>query len=337
MATEVKRDRGYGRRVRVGALVLIAIGFLVLAVYQVGRIFNVFSSRYELVTLVPTAAGLREGAAVTLAGQRVGQLREIEFIPLMERTDTNNVSMILSVDEELREQIRENSRAYIRSQGLLGDKYIDISPGTRQYAVLEAGDTIPSGAIVDLETVLATASSTLEEAQLVLADIRGITGPMTAGEGTMGRLLRDDVLYERMIAATTELAVLLNSINESEGTFGRLIHDPTFYQRATGALAALDTLTTVALHSDGTLARLLRDDSLYVRAVGSMAALDSALIGVNQLVVRLNAGDGTLSRLLEDPELYDQLLKSVIDLQTLIIDIRENPGKYAPPIQVEVF
>lgn len=337
MATQVKRDTGTGRRLRVGALVAAALLVLILSTYQVGRIFNVFSSRYELVTLAPTAAGLRDGAAVTLAGQRVGQIESIRFIPLDDARTENRVSIALSIDENVQDQIRADSRAFFRTQGLLGDKFIDISPGTPRHAILAEGDTLVSAEIVDLETVLETASMTLDSAQAVIGDVRLVTGGLARGEGTIGRMLEDDALYDRMVVATGQLAALLGSINRSEGTLGRIIRDPTLYNQASGAIAQLDTLTATALHGDGTIGKLLRDDQLYARATGSVASLDSSLVKVNALLTRVTEGDGTIDRLLSDPALYEGLLKAVVDLQTLILDVRANPQKYKPNIQVDVF
>ena len=61
-------------RIRVALLLAIALAILVFAVYKAGEVFDVFAERYELVTLLPDASGLREGGAVTLAGQRIGLL-----------------------------------------------------------------------------------------------------------------------------------------------------------------------------------------------------------------------------------------------------------------------
>ncbi|MGH7475038.1 MAG: MlaD family protein [Longimicrobiales bacterium] len=337
MPTPVKRDRGFGRQLRVVALLVVGLTLISLAVYQVGKIFNVFASQYTLVTLAPSAAGLREGAQVTLAGQLVGQVAAVEFIPVTRPRGANNVSIHVSVDEAVREQIRSDSRAFIRSQGLLGDKYIDIAPGSPTMPVLASGDTLPSAEVVDLESVLATAATTMVEAQAVIEEVRGITAAITRGEGTLGQLVVDDVLYQRLAGVTGELALLLQSMNRSDGTLGRLIHDPVLYERTSMTIARLDTLTNEALHADGTIGRMLRDDALYDQALGTVAGLDSALVNASALLARVNDGDGTLQRLVADPGLYDQLLKAVVDLQTLILDIRQNPDKYKPNIRVDVF
>src|SRR5690348_12877873 len=120
------------REVRVLGLVIIGVLLLIYGVYRVGKIFDVFASRYTLVTLVPDVAGLREGAPVTIAGQRVGQVTHIGFIPVDQKRGAPNLELQLDIAENVKDQIRRDSRAFMRAQGLLGDKYVDISPGTRR-------------------------------------------------------------------------------------------------------------------------------------------------------------------------------------------------------------
>lgn len=331
---KLNRGRQTARQVRVAVVVVVALLFMVYAVYQVGRLFDVFADRYPLVTLVENSAGLIEGAPVTVAGQRVGQVAEIRFIPVEARSGEANLYVRLSLNESVRNQIREDSRAALRTQGLLGDRLVDISPGSPRYAVLEPGDTIPSEVALDYEQVLQTAASTLDEVQDILVDLETLTSALASGEGTIGALLADDRLYERMTTATTELAGLLRAVNRSDGTLARLIRDPALYNRMDQALLRLDSLGAVVMEGDGTLGRLVRDDSLYESLVGVTGRADSALVGLDRFLERLNDGDGTLSRLVEDPALYDQLLQTIVDLQTLVAELREDPSALSPEIRV---
>jgi phospholipid/cholesterol/gamma-HCH transport system substrate-binding protein len=133
---KLSRGTQTASQARVG--VVIALGLLVLAVgiYQVGKLFDVFARRYSLFTLVENSAGLSSGAPVTLAGQRVGQVDEVQFIPVHERVGTANIRIRFSVNRNIQEQIREDSRAKLRTMGLLGDKILDLSVGTPRYPVL---------------------------------------------------------------------------------------------------------------------------------------------------------------------------------------------------------
>lgn len=331
-----KLNRGgqVGRQTRVGAVLIVGILILMYGVYEVGRLFDVFADRYALVTLVENSGGLTTGAPVTLAGQRVGQVDEIRFIPVAERAGEATVRIRLSLNRSVRDQIRADSRAMLRTQGLLGDRLVEISPGSAAAPMLEPGDTIPSVAALDYEDVLFATATTLEHLQNVIVDLQLLTGSLARGEGTIGALLADDRLYERMTVATTELAGLLRTVNGSDGTLSRLIRDPGLYDRMDVALVRLDSLAGAILDGDGTLGRLVRDDSLYAGLVAVTVRADSAVAGLGTFVQEMNRADGSLARLLDDPELYDQLLRTVVDLQTLVAQIRENPEALSPRIRV---
>jgi phospholipid/cholesterol/gamma-HCH transport system substrate-binding protein len=324
-------------QMRVGVVIIVSVLILIFATYQVGRLFDVFASRYQLVMLVENSAGLMPGAPVTLAGQRVGQVSEVQFIPVHQRVGDANIRIRLGVNREVQDQIREDSRASLRTQGLLGDRFIDITPGSPARRILAEGDTIWAEPALDIEVVLETAARTLGDVQGIAVDLKETTGRLAAGEGTVGALLTDDRLYERMAAASGELAVLINTLNRADGTISRLIHDPAMYQRMEAALVRLDSLGAMALSGRGTLGRLLVDEGLYEGLVGVVGRADTTLAGVEGFVLEMTEADGTVRRLMEDPALYDELLKAIVDVQNLINAIRENPREYRPDVHIRVF
>src|SRR5688500_3741743 len=140
-------------QLRVGLVILAAVGIVVLAGYKLGQAANLFTRRYELVVFLPAANGLRVGGSVTLAGQLVGTVKEIEFLPVDFDT-TRNLRVVTRIDRALREQIRRDSEARLRTMGLLGDKVLDISPGTPKFAVLDQGDTLRVATALDYEDVI---------------------------------------------------------------------------------------------------------------------------------------------------------------------------------------
>ena len=337
MAGSLQRQTFEWRQARVALLIAVGLGLLIWGIYRVGKIFDVFDDRYTIMTLLPNVAGLREGAVVSLAGQRIGKVEEIGFIPLRQKRGGNHLLLKLEVGESVREQIRSDSRALVRAQGVLGDKFIDITPGSLRGTVLAAGDTIPAATMMDIEQFLAKASDAMDRANVIVNDLRDITGGMARGEGTMGALLRDDQLYVRMLGATDEMNKLLIQVNRGEGALTRMIYDPQLYHRMVSAVARVDSLGGLVLNGRGSLSQLLKSDSLYRGLVGLTTKGDAAAAEFSALLQKVNATDGTFNRMLTDPRLFDELLKSVTDLQTLLADVRQNPKKYVPDVNVKVF
>lgn len=333
-AARLRRKTFEWKQARVAALVTFAVLLLTYGIYRVGKVFDVFASRYELSVLVPTALGLREGAPVTLAGQRIGQVRNIDFIPVERKLGGNNLRVVLAISHEVQEQIRLDSRAFLRTQGLLGDKFVDIEPGTPGARILEPGDTLAAGRSVDVDEFMTTAARALEQATTMVADLRDLAGGLMRGEGTAGLLLQDERLYADLTGVTIELRRTLAEINRADGTFGRLIHDPTLYHRLHAAVTRLDSLGALILHGNGSISMLLRSDSVYRSMLGTLSTADSTVTDFASFVRRMTQGEGSMQKLMTDPALYDEFLKAVVDVQTLINDIRMNPTKYRPTIRV---
>jgi phospholipid/cholesterol/gamma-HCH transport system substrate-binding protein len=323
--------------VRVAILGAVGLLLLAYAVYRVGGVFDIFARRYEVVTLVPSAQGLRTGAPVTLAGQHVGQVSAIEFIPPAQKVGANNLRLRLAISERVRDQIRADSRAFLRTQGLLGDKFVDIAPGSPGMPILVEGDTVPAGEIASIDQIMEHAGSAIDTAMFVISGLRAITEGVARGEGTIGRLLTEEQLYNELVATTASLRRTIQELNRADGTFGRLLHDPALYESVTGAVARLDSVGALALHSDGTVGQLLRSDTLHRSLLSTVARADTAVAHLSQFLGEMTEGDGTIQRLFTDPALYDEVLRAIVDVQNLINAIRVDPERYRPDVRVRVF
>lgn len=307
-------------QLRVGVVILIGLIILTLAVYRLGQAANLFTSRYELHAFVASAHGIRIGGSVAVAGQMAGTIRRIDFLP-PDADTTRNLRVLLEVDERLREQIRSDSRAQIRTVGLLGDKIIDISPGTPRHPPLEPGDTIAVAPSLDYEEVIAQAAEAVNDLVGLTADLRQITGGLIRGEGTLGQLVTNRTLYDQLSGTLAQTNTLLTRLSRSEGTFGRILEDPALYHQMTSAVAQFDSLLLHVNTDNGTLGRLLRDDSLYVNLVGITTGADS-------LMSLMTQGDGFAAKMMRDQELYDRLNKLVTDLGAVVEDVRREPRRY---------
>lgn len=307
-------------QLRVAGIILVALAVLALAGYKLGQAANLFSSRYELVVFLPNANGLRQGGSVTLAGQLVGTVKEIEFLPVDYDT-LRNLRVVARIDESLREQIRRDSEVRLRTMGLLGDKVLDISPGTPQYPVLQPGDTLRVAPALDYEAVLAKAAGAVDDVVALSHDLRVITSGLAKGQGTMGQLLTNRAMYDQMTGAMARANALFASLQNPNGTFGRMLNDPTLYNRVSNTVAALDSTLSAINSSQGTMGRLLRDTTLYENLVGIAQGADS-------LVRMMSSDQGTMGRLLGDQTLYEQLVKLTTDLSAVLADVRRDPRRY---------
>lgn len=160
--------------VRVAVLAIVALGILTFAVVKLGQAARLFSRRYSLYAFIPNASGLRVGGQVTVAGQLAGSISDIEFLPVDNDT-MQNLRVTVQIDEDLQQQVRRDSRVMLRNQGLLGDRFFDITPGTPRFRVLHQGDTLELGPSVDYDVMILRASAVLTDVAGLTHELRGIT------------------------------------------------------------------------------------------------------------------------------------------------------------------
>lgn len=305
---------------RVGAFAIVALAILTYAVIKLGKAARIFSTRYTLVAFVQNANGLREGGQVTVAGQLAGSIKKIEFLPV-DMDTTRNLRITVEIDEALRQQVREDSRVILRNQGLLGDRYFDITPGTPRFRPLHTGDTLLLGTSVDYDVMIQRAAAALADVTSLTHDLRGLTQSLVKGEGTMGQLLTNRELYDRLNSTLGQTSRLLARLQNPNGSVGRLLDDPQLYLNLTQMIASVDTLVTRVNSGKGTAGKLLQDDSLYNNLVTVTARADS-------LVTIMSHGNGTAGKLLSDPQLYDQFVQAVQHLNEILADVKKNPKRY---------
>jgi phospholipid/cholesterol/gamma-HCH transport system substrate-binding protein len=317
-------------QLKVGALILVALVILGVAILKLGDAGNLFGKRYRLVAYVASASGLRVGGPVTVAGQLAGSIKDIQFLPVDADT-TRNLKLIVEVNSALREQVRQDSRAKIKTLGLLGDKVFDITVGTPKYRALREGDTLVIAPSIDYEAVVQQASGAISEVVRLTRDLSRVTSSINRGEGTLGQLVTNRQLYDQLNATLARTSSLMARLENPRGTIGRLLDDPSLYNSLNRAIASADTVISQINSGSGSVGKLLRDDTLYIH-------LNSVVSRADSLVSSMSSGNGTIKKLFTDQQLYDQLVKTVTELNNVLVEVRRDPRRYTPGmIQVKLF
>jgi len=317
-------------QLKVGALILVALIILGVGILKLGDAGNLFGKRYRLVAYVASATGMRIGGPVTVAGQLAGSIKDIRFLPVDADT-TRNLELVVEVNSALREQVRRDSRARIKTMGLLGDKVFDITVGTPKYRALHEGDTLPIAPSLDYEAVVQQASAAINEVVRLTQDLSKVTSSINRGEGTLGQLVTNRQLYDQLNSTLSRTSSLMARLENPRGTIGRLLDDPSLYTSLNRTLASTDTLISQINSGRGSVGKLLHDDTLYVHLVSVVSRADS-------LMNTLASGKGTMQKLFTDQQLYDQLVKTVTELNNVLVEVRRDPRRYTPGLfQIKVF
>jgi phospholipid/cholesterol/gamma-HCH transport system substrate-binding protein len=314
-------------QLKVGSLIVVALLVLAVALFKLGEAVNLFAKRYELHAFLKEAGGLRVGGSVMVAGQLAGNIKEIEFLPVDNDT-LRNIKILIAIDQKLQEQVRQDSRARIRTLGLLGDKIVDISPGTPKTAPLMNGDTVRVQIALDYDEILTKAASAVDDVVGLTKDMRVLTRQLVAGKGTMGQLLTNPSLYNQLEGTLGRTNDLLARVQNSRGTMARFLDDPKLYDEMVSAVGGVNSLITSMRSPNSSMGRLITDSTMYAQGVATIQRFAAIAANADTLMKNMAAGKGTVGKALTDDELYTSLQKLVNDFSSLLADIRKDPSRY---------
>ena len=175
-----------------------------------------FTRHYTLKAYLPSAGDLREGAQVRLAGISVGNVAKIRISPY---TDPQRaVEVDLKIARTFQNEIRADSVASVETVGLLGDSYVDITRGTAGQEVIADGGAVKTAEKADIAAVMQNTNQVIMNLNALSAKLDDITTQIQAGKGSMGKLLYDQALYNKMDATVSSAQALVDRAQRGEGT-----------------------------------------------------------------------------------------------------------------------
>ncbi len=309
-------------KLKVGIVITLALATLFVTVFFAGGIENLLFPRVELKALIQDVKGLRKGSPVWLSGIEIGAVKNIHLHPEF------GTIITLSVKESALEYIRKDSSASVLTMGLLGDKYVELSPGTKEASPVRPGDTIHGTAQMELKDVMEVGTVSIQKMSDFIKKLDSLVTNIEKGEGSISKLLKDPALYDNLADATRSLALGLRDMRNAQGTLKLLVEDPSLYNNLLAASASFEELSKKMNESSGTLKKLAEDPALYNKLVSATTAVETFSVRLNSVLETIDKGEGVAGSLVKDKELADDLKSAVTELKTLIRDLKENPKKY---------
>ena len=326
---------------KIGLVSIVAIVMAVVLIFLLGGEGGFFWQRYPLKTVFSNIAGLKAGSPVRIAGVEVGSVTDVAF-------SGDQVEVVMEVNRERQPLVTSTSVATLGTVSLLGEAAVDITASTEGTPIAEWG-YVPS------ERATGSLGSVAEQAEAGLEQLSGLLGDLRNGQGTAGKLLTDEGLYQEITAFLSAAEQVTSGINDGRGTLGRLATDPAaamaleasmanlemvtariragegslgqlltddaLSQSVTSATTNLDAITDRINRGEGTAGKLLSDDELYSRLTSMAERLDNVMGALEQ-------GEGTAGQMLRDRQLYENMNGAVSELRSLVQDIREDPRRY---------
>ncbi len=202
---------------KVGIFMLIGITILFIIVFSIGDIY-LARPGYRIRVVFTFASGLTSSAPVRLAGVKVGQVEKIDLI--YDKAEERTKAIVRAwIDGSA--NIEEDAQITINTLGLLGEKYLEIFPGTRGKAFVKEGATMVGHDPIPMERVTENLKTLSESVTVIVERLR-------KGEGTIGKLLVEDAVYQDLKSTMGNIKDFSGDLKR-EGGIGRLLFEEPMY------------------------------------------------------------------------------------------------------------
>jgi phospholipid/cholesterol/gamma-HCH transport system substrate-binding protein len=251
------------RQARLGLVILLGLTTLVAILFILASQGNLLSRTFTVRATFDRVGGLLPGASVLYNGVSVGRVQAVE----LPTVPGQPIMVRMAVDEKAHPLIREDSRALIQTDGLVGNMIVALTDGSPRSPQVAQNGLITGVNPLDLSRVSDRVFESVARFDSLSTGLAFIMDDVRAGNGTLGRFLYDPALYDATVGATAEFQVTLRSVTARADNLVVIAEDAT-----RGVASILQKVDA----GDGTLARFLNDDEVYTTFLSTAAQLQAA-------------------------------------------------------------
>lgn len=322
------------KSIRVGALVAISLGVLMVMVFFIGSEQKIFARKNEYEVRFDSVAGLAEGNPVKISGVTVGAVRDIQ---LPRDPKQRDVKISLMIDRKYAERIRGDSRARLKKLGLLaGDSYIDVTPGDPRFPALEPGTVIPAQRQTNVDQLISSGEDLVDNFVQISYSLKNVLNRVDRGEGLLGELTSSPETKQRItdtfLTTLNKTNAVLAHVESGRGVAGKMIYDDKFADQLTTSLASsaqsLQAITGNIQHGletgNGFLPAMMNDPEGKKKVYELIDNLRTTSANLAVFSTSLQTGQGLVPRLINDKAYGDQALS---EFTTLVHQLNDTVTK----------
>lgn len=299
-------DKETSHRIRLGIFIISGLILLIVGLYLIGSNRNIFGRNITLYTTFYNISGLQVGNNVRFSGIDVGTVKKLEIV-----NDTT-VKVTMQMDENLTRFIRINSVASIGTDGLMGNKLINIDPGTQDAQQIADGTTIPSSKGVDTEQMLRTLNQTNQNVSMISEDLRILTGNINKSRGTLYTVLMDTTLAYSLKHTLTNIEVISNNLGNFTSELSAVVKG---VQDGQGTLGGL-------LNDSSSISKSFKNSLVQIEE--SSKNLNSITLELKTAMDKINSGQGPAGVLANDQVAAEHLKRTLANLDSSSANFNEN-------------
>ncbi len=289
---------------KLGGLVIAGILFLVFTLYMIGKNQNMFGSSITITAVVESVNGLVPGNNVRFKGLNVGTVKSVDM------ANDSSLHVVMYIQKKMVPFIRKNSLTSIGTDGLMGNKLIQIIPQAGDAQTVEEGDIIYSIMPVSTDDMLQRIGSSSEFIEKTTENLYEITTKLKKSE-TLWGLLSDSLLTGDIKEAVVELKLAATNAADMTKNGSKFMNELT---EGKGLIQRMLTDEELSREFSASLGRLRESSDQAAEIVSK----------VNSVIDSLEAGEGTIGLLLKDPSFREALSNSMLNLEMSTERFNEN-------------
>ena len=285
--------------VKLGAFVLGGLLFLIVLLYMIGRDQNLFGSTFIIKARFENVQGLVPGNNVRYAGIEVGTVKKLSIL-----NDTLiEVSMI--IEDKMKPFIRKNAIVAIGTDGLMGNKIINITSSGEMAPPVSEGDILVSRKAIDTDVIFQTLNRTSNDVAVIAENLKN-TVIRINNSTALWKLLNDNMLPQNIRASAANVQIATSKAAEMVNDLQQMVAD---IKSGKGSLGAIIKDTSLAKNLNETLHK--------INTVGDQANNLATTINamVEDIKQDMNSGKGPVNALLKDSAMVVKLNSSLSNIQ----------------------
>jgi phospholipid/cholesterol/gamma-HCH transport system substrate-binding protein len=186
----MKKDSG--NKIKLGLFVTIGTAIFIAGIFFIGQRQRMFVPTIQVTFICADVNGLQAGNKVRFSGIDIGTVENVELI-----NDTS-VKVDMQLEKSIKKFIKKNAKASVGSEGLMGDKVVNVIAGTSDQPEIEEGDKIECIEGRNIEQIMAHMGVVVGNTEMITGDLAAIMNNIRQGKGSIGKLFMDTVFAENL-------------------------------------------------------------------------------------------------------------------------------------------
>lgn len=298
-------DKIRQKNIWLGVFVIAGLGVFITGLFFVGSKNELFTKTFTITAKFSNANGLKPGSNVRFNGVKAGIVKSVHLI-----SDTL-VQVDMQIEESKRRFIFNNAVASIVSDGLMGDKMVNVVAGNGTAPAIRNNDVIPAHNPIATDKILQTLYVTNENVKVISENLRKLTGDLNTQNGTIQSLYKDpdmaqnlresfknlNAVSNKVLMAGNALQQITTQIQKGNGLAGEIIYDTMLGKKLTHTLDNLKETSDQLIGVTGQLSTTLR---------------------------QADSGKGTINMLLSDTTFSGNLEQSIVNIKSASVKLDQN-------------